>query len=127
MGDSVPERISAAMSAYESGTPLRALDLFPDLSEEIDRRIIHSETRIKYWVLVGVIVNFLIAIGAAIPVIWTSGQISADIRSSLQAQQSQALEMAARGKWMQDRMVWEARVEAALNAKGMRIPEENGR
>lgn len=115
------------MSAYESGTPLRALDLFPDLSEEIDRRIIHSETRIKYWVLVGVIVNFLIAIGAAIPVIWTSGQISADIRSSLQAQQSQALEMAARGKWMQDRMVWEARVEAALNAKGMRIPEENGR
>src|SRR5215204_1288607 len=68
----------------ESNTgQLRALDLFPDLSDEIDRRITHSETRIKYWVLVGVVVNFLIAVGAAIPVIYASGTIASDIRTSL--------------------------------------------
>jgi hypothetical protein len=104
----------------ESST-LRALDVFPDLSDELDRRIGHSETRIKYWVLVGVITNFLIALSAAIPVIWVSANIAADIRGAMSTQQAQAIELRAREKWMNDRMIWEARVEAALAQKNIRV------
>lgn len=111
------------MTAFPPEQNLRAIDLFPDLSEELDRRISHAETRVKYWVLVGVIVNFLVAVAAAVPVVYSSGQIAADIRTSLSTQQAQSVELAARAKWMEDRMIWEARVEAALEAQNIDLPK----
>jgi hypothetical protein len=91
-----------------------ASDLFPDWEADVDRRIAASEGRIKFWVLGGVLTNLFVAVCAAIPLIFYTGQISRDIAASLQTQQSQTVELAARAKWMQDRMIWEARVEAAL-------------
>lgn len=103
--------------------PVRATDIFPDLSEEIDRRIAHSEQRLKYWVLAGIVTNLMVAIFAAVPTIFYIGQISRDINQALQNQQAQTVELAARAKWMQDRMVWEAKVSAALRARGLTPPD----
>ncbi len=100
---------------------VNATDLFPELSDEIDRRVTHSETRIKFWVMAGVVVNLMVAVGAAIPLVFTMGQISRDISSSASTQNAQAIEMVAQRKWMQDRQIWEVRVDAALAAQGIRI------
>ena len=105
-------------------TPVAPFDLFPDLKGDIDERVQHSEVRLKNWVLAGVIANLLVAIGGAGPIVFYLGQISRDINTSLATQQAQTVELQARQKWMQDRMVWEARVEAALEAKGFKMPSE---
>jgi hypothetical protein len=101
----------------------RGVDLFPDVSEEIDRRIQHSEQRIKTWVLGGIAANLLVAILAAIPTIFYMGQISRDINQAIARQTEQQAELIARGKWMNERMIWEARIEAALERENIRVSE----
>lgn len=102
---------------------VRGIDLFPDVSDEIDRRILHSEQRIKTWVLAGIATNLLVAILAAIPTIFYMGQISRDINQAIARQTEQQAQLVAQGKWMNDRMVWEARIEAALEQRNIRISE----
>jgi hypothetical protein len=96
-----------------------ATELFPELSDEIDRRISHAETRIKFWVMAGIAVNLLVAVAAAIPLVFSMGQISRDISVSTSTQQAQAIELVAQRKWMADRQIWEVRVESALQNKGI--------
>ncbi len=98
-----------------------ATDLFPELSDEMDRRIAHEGTRIKFWVMAGICVNLLVAVGAAIPLVFSMGQISRDISSSVSTQQAQAIELVAQRKWMADRQIWEVRVESALQNRGIGI------
>lgn len=101
----------------EADGPIRANDIFPDLDEDIDRRIAYSEQRIKSWVLAGIAINLLLAISAAIPTIFYMGQISSNINQSLQTQRDQQIELAARAKWINDRMIWEAKMEAWMNQR----------
>ena len=103
----------------ESPGPVRATDLFPDLSDEMDRRDKSTEQRIKIWILAGVAANLLVAIMAAIPTIFYMGQISSNLNQALQVQAEQKAELAVRAKWIQERMVWEARIEAYLDDHGM--------
>ena len=103
----------------------RGIELFPDVSDEIDRRISHSEQRIKTWVLGGIAANLLVAILAAIPTIFYMGQISRDINQAIARQTEQQAELVARGKWMNERMIWEARIEAALERQN--IPVAKGK
>lgn len=104
---------------------IKAEDLFPDWGQDVDRRIAASEARIKFWVLGGVVTNLIVAIGAAIPIVFFMGQISRDIASSVESQRALAVVQTDTSKWRQDRMIWEARVEAILINKG--IIEENRR
>lgn len=105
-------------------TPVPAFDIFPDLQNDIDARVQNSEVRLKNWVLAGVIANLLVAIGGAGPIVFYLGQISRDISTSLQTQQAQQVELQARAKWMQERMIWEARMEAWAESKGYKPPSE---
>jgi len=98
------------------------IELFPDLSEEIDRRIMHSETRIKYWVVGGVLVHLLTLAISVIPVVFYLGQISRDISdatnkvNALQVKSDESNTEAAR--WIRDRMAWEASIEQWAASKG---------
>lgn len=94
--------------------PVRGIDVFPDISDEIDRRIIHAEQRIKTWVLGGIAANLLVAILAAIPTIFYMGQMSRDIA---QTQQQIVIALAAlkdQDSRIQENTVWRARMEERL-------------
>lgn len=93
---------------------VRGIDIFPDISDEIDRRIAHAEQRIKTWVLGGIAANLLVAIMAAIPTIFYMGQMSRDI--SQQNQQITVLiaQMKDFDQRIQDNTIWRARMEERL-------------
>jgi hypothetical protein len=107
--------------------PIRGSELFPDVSDEIDRRIEHSEQRIKTWVLAGVAANLLVAIIAALPMIFYMGQISRDINQATIQQQALTQRLDKGEQWRNERMIWETRIEGRLYEKGILInhqPEE---
>lgn len=102
-------------------------ELFPEWGHDVDRRIAASESRIKFWILSGVITNLLVAVGAAIPLVFYMGQISRDIAAAVASQEKTAISQAATDNWMRDRMVWEARVESILEGKGLTIRYDSKR
>lgn len=100
---------------------LRFEELYPDWSQEVDRRISASEIRIKFWVVGGALVNFLVAAGAAIPMIFYMGQISTSIQQSSTDIKTQTLRLDTNADWVRDRMIWEARVEGALEKQNIKV------
>lgn len=102
---------------------VHARDLFPEIvsSEEIDRRIMHSEQRIKFWIMAGVASNLVVAIGAAIPAIFYIGQISVSVQQSADTMKKIEASQDANLNWVQNRMIWETRVEEALRRDGVPV------
>lgn len=107
--------------------PARLEELFPDWSNEVDRRIASAEVRIKFWVVGGAMVNGIIAACAAIPMIFYMGQITASIQQATTQLKAQDIRVSANTEWIRDRMVWEARVEAALASQHIVVSEGNPR
>jgi hypothetical protein len=105
---------------------VRGNDLFPDISDEIDRRIIHSEQRIKTWVLAGVAANLIVAIVAAIPTIFYMGQISRDINQAIVKQAEMQAQQSKVEAWANRRMIWETKVQGQLAAKGIIVNVPDG-
>lgn len=105
---------------------VRGNDLFPDISDEIDRRIIHSEQRIKTWVLAGIAANLIVAIIAAIPTIFYMGQISRDINQAIVKQAEMQTQNAKVQAWANRRMIWETKVQAELATKGIIVNVPDG-
>jgi Tfp pilus assembly protein PilN len=107
-----PERMS--LNPHE----VRGLDLFPEMSDEIDRRDSHLEQRIKFWVMAGVAANLLVAILAAIPVIFYMGQVSRDVSQM----QNQITMLTANIKEhevrIQENTIWRARMEERNQDEG---------
>lgn len=110
--------------AYPVGG-VSARELFPEIvsSEEIDRRIMHSEQRIKFWIMAGVASNLVVAVAAAIPAIFYIGQISVSVQQSAETMKKIEASQDANLTWVQNRMIWETRVEAALRADGVPIED----
>jgi hypothetical protein len=94
-------------------------ELFPDAitGEEVDLRIANAEGRIKFWVVACVAANLVLAL----PTIFYMGKMAQSVDEmstsvkSLQASESNGKD------WVRDRMVWEAKVEAALHDKGVEV------
>lgn len=57
---------------------------FPSLEDDIDRRIEHSEGRIKYWVIAGVLANLVALVGIGAPMIYYFGSMQAQTQNTLQ-------------------------------------------
>lgn len=102
--------------------PVSAFELFPTLEEEVDRRITHSETRIKFWVISGVLANLIVLIGLGAPLVYYLGTMQAQATTAMTGLSQLTAEVEKRGSWMQEREMWEARVEAKLEAQGVAIP-----
>jgi len=98
------------------------IDLFPDLSAEIDRRILHSEQRIKYWVIAGVLAQLMTLVIAVIPVIFFLGQISRDISAATLKIDSQQAQMDRKNDLYElrfrERMMWQYSAEQWMRSKG---------
>lgn len=102
----------------------QSFELTPKLSMEIDRRISHSEMRIKYWIIAGVLANVLIFVVAAIPVVYFLGQIhvqATNVALSLEAANSKITtndELEAR------RVLWESSAETWMMQRGWVPPRK---
>lgn len=101
--------------------PVRFEELYPEWSGEVDRRIAASEIRIKFWVVGGTLMNFIVAVGAAVPLIFYMGSISASITQSSSDIKAQTTRLDTNADWVRDRMVWEARVESALEKQNIHV------
>ena len=101
--------------------PVRLEELYPEWSSEVDRRIAASEVRIKFWVVGGALVNFIVAVGAAIPMIFYMGQITTNIQQWSVDLKAQSTRLDTNADWVRDRMVWEARVESTLEKQNIHV------
>lgn len=52
------------------------IEIAKEWSEEIDRRIVTSEIRIKLWIIGGILANLLVAMGGAIPITYNLGKMT---------------------------------------------------
>lgn len=93
---------------------VRGIDLFPDVSDEIDRRISHSEQRIKTWVLGGIAANLIVAIVAAIPMIFYLGQISRDVAQTRSDISTTIVTLKDHNDRIQENTIWRARMEERM-------------
>lgn len=94
------------------------LDVFPDVGKEIDLRVNHSETRIKNWVVTGVVVNLIALLVAALPMVYTLGQIAATFDASVAKGNNTSRQITEIQQWQREREVWAAGIEAYLITKG---------
>lgn len=99
-----------------------AMDLFPELEGEIGRRIAHAEQRIKNWVLVGILTNFLVVAMAGIPSVFFLGQLSRDASDALVQIKANRDELDRRRIWMGRRDLWESSAEQWMISRGWRPP-----
>lgn len=106
---------------------LRLEELYPDWSLEVDRRISAAEVRIKFWVVGGALINFIVAAGAAVPMIFYMGQITSSINQTSVELKAQTTRIETNADWVRDRMVWEARVESALEKQNIYVKREDER
>ena len=99
---------------------VKALEMFPEFGDEVDRRIEHSETRIKNWVATGVVANLVALFVMAIPLTYSLGQIQAKFDAVLVTSQDTAKRLKDMDTWRRDREVWETSVESYLATQGFR-------
>jgi len=97
------------------------------LTEVLDREILHSETRIKFWVVAGVLANLVMLIGIGAPLIYYLGTIQAQATSVLATIQEtsgklDAIEIRINA---QDRRIDSA--ETWMEGKGYQAPIRNQR
>lgn len=94
--------------------------------DEVDRLILHSETRIKYWVIAGVVANMVALVGIGAPLIYYLGTMQAQTTAALatiQAANSQLVEM---DKRLNQHEVWESNAETWMVQKGFIPPRSRG-
>ncbi len=98
------------------------IDLYPDLGEEIDRRIRDSEHKIKYWVVVGVMAHVITLTLAMVPAVFYLGQISSNVSatsSQVLDQQKQIGELSSKfDRWSRNRAIWEMSLQSWAQGKG---------
>ncbi len=99
-------------------------DLFPDISEEMDRRVNHSEHRIKYWIVVGILANLITLILAAIPVVFYLGQMTTTASQALATIQQQQVQLNEMRQWKEQRVLWETSAEQWMISKGYVPPRD---
>lgn len=105
-------------ATYEEG--YRGMHDGPIPSSEIDRRINHSETRIKNWVIAGVATNLIGIMLFSVPLVYYLGGIQEKIAvaTSSIAAANDPTRVAAVDDWRHRREIWEAKVEAWMITQG---------
>lgn len=101
---------------------VKATELFPELSDDINRRIAASETRIKYWVIMGILGNSIGLLTIALPLVFYLGQISTSFDSTVDEVKGIKQAAAGDGDWKRDQMVWRATAEQWMVTQGFIPP-----
>ena len=58
-------------------------DVYSAYDADVNRRIQHAETRIKYWVIGGVLANLLALVGLGAPLVYYLGTLNAQTTSAI--------------------------------------------
>lgn len=101
-----------------------ALETLP--REEIDRLILYSETRIKYWVVAGVAANLLALAGIGIPFVYYLGTAQVQSATSLVELQKVSDSISTLEKRIVKREMWETSAEGWMVQQGFTPPREKG-
>lgn len=100
-------------------------DSYHDYDRDVSQRILHSETRIKNWVIGGVLANLVVLIGIGAPMVWYLGQLSAQT-SNLISTMTQLTNDYTEIKRDQDKLIYRQRVMADfLRKQGMALEQED--
>lgn len=102
---------------------VKGTELFPDISDEIDRRIVHSEQRIKSWVMGGILANLMILACTAVPSVFYLGQMSQNISQLVSTVNENKAKIAESDDWKRKREIWESSVEQFLKPQGYDPPK----
>jgi len=111
----------------QSGAERQRWFMDENLHEDMDRRILHSETRIKNWVIAGVLANLLVLIGIGAPLVYYLGSISAQSTMAITQLSETNNRLAIMDRWIRRHEVWDATVEAWMESQGYRPPPSAGR
>lgn len=102
--------------------PVKATELFPELSTDMDRRIGHAEMRLKFWVVAGILCNVVGGLAVGIPMIYYLGSLNSQFDSLITRADSQQAVQERQVRWMQEREIWENAVETHLVEDGFTPP-----
>lgn len=58
-------------------------DAYAAFDRDVSSRLMHLETRIKYWVIAGVVTNLLALIGLGIPLVYYLGTLNAQTSAAI--------------------------------------------
>lgn len=119
--DSVTDRVQRAVDQLK---PVDPYALFPELNEDIDRRISHSEQRIKYWVIFGVLVNFVALTMAAVPAVFFMGQVSQSASTIAASVSKQDTRFDGVQAEMTRQFIWRNAANQWMGSKGFVPPPE---
>lgn len=95
-------------------------DSYNAYDADITRRLEHSETRIKNWVIGGILANLMVLIGVGLPMVYYLGGIQNQTLSMLANSTAADQRMDRFEKWMTQREIWEANISSQMSANGMK-------
>lgn len=90
----------------------------------LDREILHSETRIKFWVVAGVLANLVILIGIGAPLIYYLGTIQSQANSAMITIQATSVKVQDIEQRVNRHELWESAAESWMNQKGFVPPRD---
>ena len=95
---------------------------FPSLEDDIDRRIDHSEGRIKYWVVAGILANVLTLLGVGSPLVYYFGVMQAQTSNTLNTVVETNQRLATMEARLQKQEVHTQMIDAWAEERGYRRP-----
>ena len=96
--------------------------MFPEFSQDVDRRILHAETRIKSWVVGGILANVMALFMFCVPMVYYLGKMQAQFTTALAAVTDNSKALSNRREWIRDREMWEESVDRWGKSKGFNPP-----
>ena len=90
----------------------------------LDREILHSETRIKFWVVAGVLANLVILIGIGAPLIYYLGTIQSQANSAMVTIQATSVKLQEVEERVNRHELWESAAETWMNQQGFVAPRQ---
>lgn len=93
-------------------------------SEEVDRRILSAEQRIKLWTVGGILTQITALAVIVAGGVFHLGQLSTEFNTTQKNMQKIMVVLGGRGNWMDERIYWESQVEEELVKLGGNRPKE---
>lgn len=89
---------------------------------DVTQRISHSETRIKYWVIAGVVANLLVLIGVGVPMVYYLGQMSAQATEVIASVAKTSMQLDKIEVTQRRQAVWQYAAEQWMQSQGFLPP-----
>lgn len=97
-------------------------EAYPELEDDMDRRIEHSEGRIKYWVVAGILANVLTLLGVGAPLVYYFGAMQAQSANTLNSVLETNQKLTAMETRLQREEIHTQMIDAWAQDKGFKPP-----